>query len=186
MLTLFCFCCCPVFFCSLPSAFYSTLLSRLWEISRPLVSTTLLALGHALATRNGGNELEQLRSSFECVSRVVALTAPLPGSSVALLSSPTPQLTLEVAVYVAQASANIFLNLLLSMSSHTLHVLPTLCRLQLMSSSASSLSFRLRGARPLMARDRPRDSDLRLGLTQAWTRRLQTRPTKLPPLLSAS
>jgi hypothetical protein len=43
-----------------------------------------------------------LRASLECVARVVSLTSQLPGSALSLLSAPTPQLTLEVAIYVAQ------------------------------------------------------------------------------------
>lgn len=90
---------------SAPSALHNSLLSRLWEISRPLTSTSLLTLVRALANRAPGGEHEQLRASLEGVARVFNLTMHLPAFSLVFLTAPAPQLVLDVAVFIAQVSA---------------------------------------------------------------------------------
>lgn len=83
-----------------PGILQASLLARLWETSRALAASSLLALVRGIANRAGGDH-EQLRTSLEGVARVVGLTLHLPDFASVLLSAPAPQLAVEVAVYLS-------------------------------------------------------------------------------------
>lgn len=85
-----------------PSPLQQSILHRLWDTSRALAATSLLALVRGIANRAGGDH-EQLRTSMEGVARVVALTIALQDFATVLLSAPAPQLAIEVAVYFSIA-----------------------------------------------------------------------------------
>jgi len=89
-----------------PSPLQTNILVRLWDISRPLTATSLLALVRGIANRVMG-EHEQFRTSMEGVARVVGMTMNLADFVTVLLSAPAPQLAIEVAVYFAQAGPTV-------------------------------------------------------------------------------
>lgn len=89
-----------------PSALQDAVLLRLWDTSRALAATSLLALVRGIANR-AGSEHDQLRTSVEGVARVVNLTMRLPDLVTVLLSAPAPQLAIEVAVYLSIAGGDL-------------------------------------------------------------------------------
>ena len=93
--------------------FQTSLILRIWEISRFLASTTLLTLVRALSGR-AGNDHEQFRVAIEGVSRALNLTSHISQFSLVFLSGSAPQLLMDVAVYVAQVGIAVHLLCVLS------------------------------------------------------------------------
>jgi hypothetical protein len=81
-------------------------LARLWDTSRPLAATALLALARGLLAVASA-ESDQLRFCMDGVSRVVLLSLSLPDFATVLLSAPAPQLAIEVAVYLTIAGGDV-------------------------------------------------------------------------------
>jgi hypothetical protein len=91
-----------------PTPLQTALLARLWDVSRACTATSLLALVRGFATqRAGANEYDALRISIEGVRRLVVLTSALPDFVTTLMSAPAPQLSVEVAAYLAQAPPDV-------------------------------------------------------------------------------
>jgi len=83
-----------------------SVLSRLWEISRPLTTTALFNLARALANRAVG-EHEQLCENFINIGRIIDRCSILSNFPYFALTAPAPQLSMEVAVYFAMAAPEV-------------------------------------------------------------------------------